>query len=88
MKTTQPPIQWLPDALSPPLKWLWHEADQPQASRAKVKNEWNYLSTPHVPSWHAKGDLHLWQNLVLHNVAGGSAQLLLGCEELRSQTYS
>jgi hypothetical protein len=34
----QPPIQWVPGALSVRVKWLRHEADHSPQSSAKVKN--------------------------------------------------
>jgi hypothetical protein len=43
---TQPPIQWVPGALSLGLKWLGNEADHSPPSSAKVKNVWSYISTP------------------------------------------
>jgi hypothetical protein len=35
---TQPPIQWVPGALSPGLKWQEREADRSLPSNAEVKN--------------------------------------------------
>jgi hypothetical protein len=43
---TQPPIQWVPGALSLGVKRLGREADQSPPSSAKVKNAWSYTSTP------------------------------------------
>jgi len=34
---TQPPIQWVPGALSLGVKWLGHEADHPPPYSAEVK---------------------------------------------------
>jgi hypothetical protein len=42
---TQPPIQWVPGALSLGVKRLGREADRSPPSSAEVK-EWNYTSTP------------------------------------------
>jgi hypothetical protein len=42
---TQPPIQWVPGALSLGVKQPRHKADHLPSS-AKVKNAWNYTSTP------------------------------------------
>jgi len=36
---TQPPVQWIPEALTPGIKW--HEADHSLPSGAKVKNTWD-----------------------------------------------
>jgi hypothetical protein len=49
---TQPPIQWVPEALSLGVKRLGHEADHSPPSSAEVK-EWAelYLQSPNTPSW-------------------------------------
>jgi hypothetical protein len=44
--STQPPIQWIPGALSLGVKQLGHEADHSPPSSAKVNNSWSYTSTP------------------------------------------
>jgi hypothetical protein len=49
---TQPPIQWVPEALSPGAKQPGREADHSPPTSAEVKNMWIYTSTPHTPSWH------------------------------------
>jgi hypothetical protein len=46
---TQPPIQWIPGALSLGAKWLGHEADHSLSSSAD-KNMWSYTSTPQYAS--------------------------------------
>jgi hypothetical protein len=43
---TQPPIQWVPGALSLGVKWLGCEADHSPPSSTEVKNVWSYTSTP------------------------------------------
>jgi hypothetical protein len=43
---TQPPIQWVPGALSLGLKRPGREADHSPPSGAEVKNAWSYTSTP------------------------------------------
>jgi hypothetical protein len=43
---TQPPIQWVPGALSPGVKRQGCEADHSPAASAKVKKMWIYTSTP------------------------------------------
>jgi hypothetical protein len=43
---TQPPIQWVPGALSLGVKRSGREADHSPPSSAKVKNAWSYTSTP------------------------------------------
>jgi hypothetical protein len=45
---TQPPIQWVPGAVSLGIKWLGHEADHSPPSSAKIKNAWGYTSTPPI----------------------------------------
>jgi hypothetical protein len=42
---TQPPIQWVPEVLSPGVKWLGHVADHSLPSSAKVQGAWSYTST-------------------------------------------
>jgi hypothetical protein len=42
---TQPPIQWVPGALSLVLKWLEREADHSPPRSAEV-SVWSYTSTP------------------------------------------
>jgi hypothetical protein len=44
--STQPPIHWVPGALTPGVKWLGCEADHSSPSSAEVKNVWSYTSTP------------------------------------------
>jgi hypothetical protein len=43
---TQPPIQWVPAALSLRVKLPRREADHSPPSSAEVKNAWSYTSTP------------------------------------------
>jgi hypothetical protein len=45
---TQPPIQWIPGALSLGEKRPGHEADRSPPSSAEVKNTWSYTSTSPV----------------------------------------
>jgi hypothetical protein len=42
----QPPIQWVPGALSPGVKWQVREADRSLPASAEVKKTWVYTSTP------------------------------------------
>jgi hypothetical protein len=42
---TQPPIQWVPGALSLGVKRPGREADHSPPSSAEVKNAWSYTST-------------------------------------------
>jgi len=44
----KPPIQWIPEALTPRTKRPGREADHSPPSRVKVKNAWSYTSTPPV----------------------------------------
>jgi hypothetical protein len=48
---TQPPIQWIPGALSLGVKRERREADHSPPSSSEVKNAWSYTSTPPTPSW-------------------------------------
>jgi hypothetical protein len=48
LEPTQPPIQWVPGALSLGIKQPWREADHSPPSSADVKNAWSYTSTPPV----------------------------------------
>jgi hypothetical protein len=43
---TQPPLQCVPGALSPGIKWQGREADHSPPASAKVKKMWIYTSTP------------------------------------------
>jgi hypothetical protein len=45
---TQPPIQWIPGALSLEVKRPGREADHSPPSSAEVKNAWGYTSIPPV----------------------------------------
>jgi hypothetical protein len=45
---TQPPIHWVPGALSPGVKHPGHEADHSPPSSSEVKNAWSYISTPPI----------------------------------------
>jgi hypothetical protein len=43
---TQPPIQWVPGALSLGVKRPGHEAHHSSPSTTEVNNAWSYTSTP------------------------------------------
>jgi hypothetical protein len=43
---TQPPIQWVPGALSLGIKQPGHEANHSPPSSAEVENAWSHTSTP------------------------------------------
>jgi len=45
---TQPPVQWVPEALSLGVKQLGYEADHSPPSSSEVKNVWSYIATPPV----------------------------------------
>jgi hypothetical protein len=47
LEPTQPPIQWLPGALSVVVNQLGHEAGHSPPISAKVKNAWSYTTIPH-----------------------------------------
>jgi hypothetical protein len=48
---TQPPIQWVPGALSPGIKRQGREADKSPPASAEVKKTLMYTAPPHSPSW-------------------------------------
>jgi hypothetical protein len=49
LESTQPPIQWVPGALSPGVKRLGRETDHSSSVSAEVKKMYIYLSTaPYV----------------------------------------
>jgi len=65
LRPTQPPIQWVPGALSLGVKWQRREADHSPPSSAEVKHAWSYLHSPNAPSWRvaqlkARGQLYLY----------------------------
>jgi hypothetical protein len=49
--STQPPIQWVLDALSLVLKRPGRESNYSPPASAEVKKTWVYASTPHTSSW-------------------------------------
>jgi hypothetical protein len=51
LRSTQPPIQWVPGALSPGVKRPGREVDRSPPTSAEVKKMRIYTSTPHTPSW-------------------------------------
>jgi hypothetical protein len=68
---TQPPIQWVPRALSLGVKWPGHEADRSNPSSVKVKECMElYFHSPNMPSWccaelkKAQGQLYLYTEVV------------------------
>jgi hypothetical protein len=46
LRPIQLPIPWIPEALSPGVKWPGCEADHLPSSSTKVKNAWSCTSTP------------------------------------------
>jgi hypothetical protein len=46
LRSTQPPIKWVPGALSPGVKRQGREADHLPSTSAEVKKMWIYTSTP------------------------------------------
>jgi hypothetical protein len=42
----QSPLEWIPEALFPGIKWPSSEANHSLPSSAEVKNAWSYTSTP------------------------------------------
>jgi hypothetical protein len=66
---TQPPIQWVPGALSLGKEWSGREADHLPPSSAEVTNAWSYTSTPPIRlhgvllSWSTETPLPLYPDL-------------------------
>jgi hypothetical protein len=52
MGPTQPPIQWLPGAVSPGVNRQGREADNSRPSSVEVKNGRAVPPLPHIPSWY------------------------------------
>jgi hypothetical protein len=78
LRPTQPPIQWVPGALSLGLKWPGCEAAPSTPCSTEVKNPWSYTSTPQYSrmAWcsvKAEGQLYL---TLLHYWESGVAQWL------------
>jgi hypothetical protein len=48
MGPNQPPLQWVPGALSLGIKLPGREANHSPPSSAEVKNAWSYISTPPI----------------------------------------
>jgi hypothetical protein len=55
--STQPPIQWVPGALSAAVKRPGREANHLPPASAEVKKMWIYRSTPHTPLWRSANSL-------------------------------
>jgi hypothetical protein len=53
LRSTQPPVLWVPGALSPGVKRPGREVDHSPPTSAEVKKMRIYISTPHTPSWHS-----------------------------------
>jgi hypothetical protein len=51
LRTTHPPILWVPGALSPRVKRPGREVDHSPPTSAEVMKMWIYTATPHTPSW-------------------------------------
>jgi len=48
---TQPPVQWVPEALSLGVKRPDRKSDHSPPSSAEVKKSWSSASTPHTSLW-------------------------------------
>jgi hypothetical protein len=51
LEPTQPPIQWVPGALSPGVKQPWREADHSPLFSVEVKNGGGIPPLFHTSSW-------------------------------------
>jgi hypothetical protein len=49
---TQPPVQWVPCAVSLGAKWQGREADHSPLSSPEVKNDRSMPLSPYMSSWH------------------------------------
>jgi hypothetical protein len=70
LEPTQPPIEWVPGALSLGVKRPGREADHSPSSSAEVKNAWIYTSTPQYAfvalySVETQGQLYLYLQINL-----------------------
>jgi hypothetical protein len=65
-------IHFVPKALSAGIKGPWYGGEYSLPAGVGFKNEWNYTSTPNMPSWHAQGQFYLYlyknRNCVLHEI--------------------
>jgi hypothetical protein len=50
MGLTQAPVKWVPEALSPGVKWLGYEGDHLPPPSAKVKMSGAVPLLPYIPS--------------------------------------
>jgi hypothetical protein len=69
---TQPPIQWVPGAISLGVKRPVREADHTPPSSAEVKNAWSYTSSPQYA-------FMAWCS-VKQKIREENKQLKLGCD--------
>jgi hypothetical protein len=65
---TQPPIQWVPGAISPGVKRPGREADHSFTSGAEIKNDGAIPPLPHTSSW-------LTGNFTFYYVIGSCVKL-------------
>jgi hypothetical protein len=64
---TQPPVRWVPQALSPGVKRPGREADHSLPSSPEVKNAWSYIHYPNTPSWSGAQLKKYSDNFTLNN---------------------
>jgi hypothetical protein len=74
--STQPPIQWVPGALSPGARRQGREADQSPPTSAEVKKPWIYTSTfPHdIVLSKAQGQIYFFLPISEIQLGAGVAQ--------------
>jgi hypothetical protein len=75
LRPTQPPIQWVPGALSVGVKQS-READHSLPPSSKVKNDWRYTSTPQ----YAFVELYHWA-IQAPSGRGDQEKILCPCRE-------
>jgi len=53
-------MRFVPEALSAGIKRPGHGDEHSLTTGAVFESEWNYTSTPNMPSWHAQGQFYLY----------------------------
>jgi hypothetical protein len=67
--TTHIATDWVPEVLSPGVKTLGHNTYPSPPTSVKVKNNWNYTSTPNMPAQHVEEFLSFYLSFAAH-IAG------------------
>jgi hypothetical protein len=75
---TQPPVKWVPVALSSRVKWLGHEADYHLHLLQTVTMGVVIPPIPHTPSWHVQRHLYLYNLLQCNYICTATTNLCIG----------